>query len=269
MADQPPIYFGMPLRSSVTANNWARVCTLLRDCLRSVAAQTEPDIRMLVACHERPELDGFNDPRLDFLDADNPRPTDVPSQMHDKGAKIRRVAEEICRRGGGYFVLMDADDLVSNRLAAHIRADDNQRGYVMETGYILNVARRKFEPVAPFWQHCGTCAVFHLTPADLDAGPDGLIARLTPKRMSHHSYPGVSAACGRDLAPLPFPGAVYLRHHGENRSVQRRPGWKLTEFRNALYRIGTALIPPRPLDAALCAEFSIPDELAARFGRRA
>lgn len=268
-AEKPPVYFGMPLRSAVTTKNWPRVSRLLRDCIVSVAAQTDPDIRILVACHERPDLDGFDDSRLEFLAADNPRPDDVPSQMHDKGAKIRRVAEEICRRGGGYFVLMDADDLVSNRLAAHIRTDDNRRGYLMETGYILNVARRQFAPAAPFWQHCGTCAVFHLTPDDLNAGPDGLIARLTPKRMSHHAYPGASAACGRELAPLPFPSAVYIRHHGENRSVQRRPGWKLTDLRNAFFRVATALIPPRPIAADICTEFSIPDDVVSRFGGRA
>lgn len=267
MAEKPPVYFGMPLRSAVTTKNWEGVSHLFRNAVRAIAAQTDPDIRILVACHEIPDMRDIADPRLEFLAADNPRPHDIPSQMLDKAAKIRRVAEEICRRGGGYFVLMDADDLVSNRLAAHIRADDNRRGYLMETGYILNVARRQFELAAPFWQHCGTCAVFHLTPEDLREDASGLIAQLTPNRMSHHSYPNVAARNGRPLDPLPFAGAVYLRHHGENRSVQRRPRWKLTGLRNWVYRASAALLPRPSLSAALRDEFSIPDELARLFRR--
>lgn len=269
MAEKPPIYFGMPLRSAVTTKNWDGVSQLFRNTIRAIAAQTDPDIHILVACHEQPDMLGFEDPRLEFLPAENPRPHDMPSQVHDQSAKLRQICREIARRGGGYFVLMDADDLISNRMAAFLRADDNRRGYFYEEGYILNVAGGSFEKVAPFWKHCGTCAVFWLTPEDLDSGEQGFIARLLPPRMSHHSFPFVPGNFGRPLEPLPFPGAVYLRHHGHNRSVERRRGIRLirTRFRNVFYKIAGAMLRRPSLPADIVAEFAIPDDLVARFGR--
>ncbi|MBP0651492.1 hypothetical protein J8J40_30970, partial [Mycobacterium tuberculosis] len=81
---------------------------------------------------------------------------------------------------------------------------------------MLNIGRRVLNPVADFWRQCGSCAVFYLTPADLAEGENGLPARLTGQ-IGHRGYPRVSAECGRPLEPLPFPAAVYVRNHGENR----------------------------------------------------
>lgn len=258
MAEKPPVYFGMPLRSSVTTRHWPHISALFRNTIRSIQGQTDGDFRILVACHEIPDMDGLKDPRLEFIVAGHDRPVDIPSQFSDKHAKIRLIGEEICRRGGGYFFLLDADDLVSCNITAFIHRDDNQRGYLIEQGYVLNIGRRSLHAIDDFWWQCGSCAVFYLKPDDLALGDSGLPARIG-RHSGHRRYPRISEECGRPLAPLPFPAAIYVRNHGENRSSQRRP-WKVNSVRNWFYRAANLFRGLGPIPEGLRFAFGVPYE---------
>ena len=46
------IYFGIPLRSKETSNNWDKVTEFFNRTLWSVYNQTDPDFRIIVACHD-------------------------------------------------------------------------------------------------------------------------------------------------------------------------------------------------------------------------
>ena len=69
------IYFGVPLRSKASSNNWDNVTRVFNRTLRSIYRQTDPGFKIIVACHDLPELFEAYDERVEFLIADCPVPT--------------------------------------------------------------------------------------------------------------------------------------------------------------------------------------------------
>ena len=252
------IYFGMPLKSRAVAKDWNRVSMLLDNTLRSIFAQTMPDIEVLIACHDEPVTSFDTHPRLHKLviEEAGPGSDDNEGQGRDKQIKIRRLIEEVCRRGGGYLVRMDADDLVSCRLAEFIHTTNNRRGYTLQSGYILNLGRRYFQYVDNFARHCGSCAVFYLTPEDLAFVPGGMAESIF--LTTHIGYEAMSKRLGRPMDAVPFPAMMYIRHHGENLSVRFRPWFSMTRLRNRLIAILRRFSPRLAIPAGVEAEFSVP-----------
>ena len=119
-------FFGIPLRSRQASRDWRRVCALLDATLNSTLHQLNRDIQVIIACHEVPTTRD-RDSRVTFLEATFSRPRDGLEQMYDKRSKKIMLAEEVCRRGGGYLMLLDSDDLVSNRLAEFVTQQHNQK----------------------------------------------------------------------------------------------------------------------------------------------
>jgi hypothetical protein len=253
----PPIYYCLPLKSRAVAKDWNHVCRLLEDTLAAIFASDIDDIKVLIACHDVPVTRFSGDSRLEYLPIGHTVPVSVAEQTNDKQIKLRMLAEAVCQAGGGYMVLMDADDLVSRHLARFIRNDDNRLGYSIQQGYIWNIQRGYFYKVNDFPRHCGSCSVFYLEPKDLMNGAEGLIQGIYT--TSHTNLAGMSESKGRPLSSVPFPAMIYLRHHGENFSIRSRPSHRLTRLRNHIVRLWR-LIWPRTLPSRdVSMEFVIND----------
>jgi hypothetical protein len=212
-------FFGIPLRSRQASRDWRRVCALLDATLNSTLRQLNADIQVIVACHERPATRS-RDSRVTFLEAASSRPRDGLEQMYDKRSKKIMLAEEICRRGGGYLMLLDSDDLVSNRLAEFVMRQHNKTGYVVDQGYIYDAQVRRLTRVRDFDRICGSSVIPYLSPADCrDPQFDW---REYVGDTWHAEFRRASADLGRPLEPLPFPAAIYVTNNGENHSTDAR-----------------------------------------------
>lgn len=212
-------FFGIPLRSQQSSRSWRRVCTLLDATLNSTLRQVHQDIQVIVACHETPAT-RFQDSRVTFLQATHSKPRDGLEQMLDKSSKKIMLAEEICRRGGGYLMLLDSDDLVSSRLAEFVVQQHNKKGYFVEQGYIYDAQLRRLAHVWDFDRICGSSVILYLSSADCR---DPQFAwREYVGDTWHNEFRATSANLGRALEPLPFPGAIYVANNGENHSTEPR-----------------------------------------------
>lgn len=76
------------------------------------------------------------------------------------------LVPEVCRRGGGYMMLLDSDDRVSNKLANYVLTDDNRCGYVLHQDYVYDAGRTSVERIDNFDARCGSSSVFYLEPQD-------------------------------------------------------------------------------------------------------
>jgi hypothetical protein len=212
-------FFGIPLRSRRASRDWSRVCALLDATLNSALRQLNPDIQVVVACHELPKTH-CGDDRLTFSEAKHARPRDPLEQMFDKRFKKIMLAEEVCRRGGGYLMLLDSDDLVSNQLADFVLQQNNKKGYLVDQGFIYDAQLRQLRRVCDFDRICGSSVIAYLSPADCD---DRQFAwREYIGDTWHAEFRRISADLGRPLEPLPFPAAVYVTNNGENHSAEAR-----------------------------------------------
>ena len=209
-------FFGIPLRSRQASRDWRRVCALLDATLNSTLRQLTPDVEVIIACHQLPTVHS-RDRRVTFLQAKHPKPRDRLEQMFDKRSKKIMLAEEICRRGGGYLMLLDSDDLVSNRLAEFVLQHDNERGYLVDHGFVYDAQLRQLAPVSDFDRVCGSSVIPYLSSADCR---DPRFAwREYVGDTWHAEFRTTSANIGRTLDPLPFPAVVYVTNNGENHST--------------------------------------------------
>ncbi|MCC8014252.1 MAG: hypothetical protein LIO87_03570 [Eubacterium sp.] len=96
------IYFGIPLRSKAASNDWKNVERVFNRTLQSVYRQTDPEFKIFVACHDKPELTHEYDDRVEFLISDTPTPTNRKEMMFDKGWKVSMIAGRIRESGGVY-----------------------------------------------------------------------------------------------------------------------------------------------------------------------
>jgi hypothetical protein len=221
-SDQPiRFYFGIPLRARASALNWTQVCDNLARTLDSLARQTRNDFRVLISCHDIPDIDtrGLN---VRFLQAGFAPPVDEQGKPRsDKHKKKRRLGHELAKEvtDGVYFMPLDADDLIHPELVEKVLSDDNRRGYLIERGWMFNTAtghyRECTEKQNPFWRYCGSCAVIYFEPDELPL-EKGDKSRYYSRFLNHIHYAEVAEAAGRPRAPFSDAMAVYVINHGEN-----------------------------------------------------
>lgn len=246
------LYFGIPLRSKGASKNWDRVQMFFNRTLWSVYNQTDPDFRVLIACHEKPSLTREYDSRVEFIEVDAPIPKSPEEMMIDKGYKVHEIGMHIRELGGGFTMLVDADDIQSNRLAEYVNSNQDKNGFYAKTGYFYHVGDSFVKQGIRFPN--GSSTIVKYTVEDL---PDRHYSPLVPSidenphliRKRHGIIPEICRAQGRPLSVLPFSASIYVRDTGDNHSLMGR-GY--SKFR----MIEQALRPRIPL-RAIANEFSI------------
>lgn len=206
------LIFLIPLKSAKVAVSWDRVSQLLSRTIESACAQTSPDFRVVVACHELPEGD-FANPALEFIQVEYPAPSplDPSAKRIDKRQKLQIALARALEYSPSHVMLLDSDDLVSNRLAEFVAAHSDENGWYLRSGYFsceqqpyLHLERRRFD------QWCGSSHI--VRPEHL-----GFILRTDNRRFYYHGkLTRDLQKQGMPIRPLPFKGAVYRISHGEN-----------------------------------------------------
>ncbi len=255
MSSGDPFTFSISLIPRDAAGDWNLIEALLDLTLSSVRAQTDPDFRVVIAGHDRPEAD-FDDPRIDFLQADWDIQPPGPHNT-DAARKQEVIRERVQNHGGGLVMQLDADDWVDVRLVetarSVIRPDDV--GGVIETGFMADLQSLRVAPLpAPgvsrleFHRLCGSSIVARLRP---DAGDP---ARRDPwsSLYSHHIWVDLARERGLDVTEIPVSGS-YLVNTSENHSELHGPhasGWR----RSLTERVGPE---GEPMDDALARRFGL------------
>lgn len=219
------ICFIIPLKSARVSNSWELVSKLFERTMRSVCHQTIPDFRVIVVCHERPNIE-FVHPNVSYIEVDFPIPTwkddkDHTSREQDKQKKIFLGLIDARQYDPTYVMLVDADDCVSKNLAAFVNTDSQSNGWFFVKGYEYKdgsnsiLLRRK-----KFHLKCGTSFIIKY---DLIVPSENTkIDDIDRKFLYHQRLVEIMAEKGKPLAPLPFAGAVYVTENGANYTNQKK-----------------------------------------------
>lgn len=250
------IYFCIPLISKQASKDWNTVTILFNRTLWSVYNQTNPNFKVIVACHDIPKLDKKYDDRVEFIKVNTPIPKTHEEKMIDKGYKTHTLAMRIRELGGGYAMLVDADDLVSCRIAEFIDKNPNNNGYFIKTGYVYFVGDKYMKKLRKF--SSGTACIINYSKEDL---PNSYPEIMTDNNndnecLMRKRHGGVVDACkelGRPLKPLPFLGAVYVLGSGENHSLYG----KKTKYQTRMREFLQIFEPKYQIKGRLQREFSI------------
>ena len=266
-ATQPQtLCFGIPLKARSVAQNWDWTVRDFNRTLASIYNQSNPNFQILVGCHEIPELLIPTDHRLEFIQASSPAPdlsNDPRSIYSDKLQKFTYLGERFRQRGGGWFMVLDADDLISSRLVEFVLRNPHPNGFIARQGYILD-QQAGLMAIIPnpnifghhFDQITGSCAVIRFGQEDFGTTEQDYRQSRFGRYVAfanHVELWDMSVQTGRPLSPFPFPACVYVVNTGENYSFIHGSSrkWRNEELIPALRR------KPLPIDEKLLNEFAL------------
>ena len=272
MPDAPVFVFGIPLIARSAAYDWDVVVHHFNATLGSIFNQTDPNFRVIVACTGRPEVRIPVDERLEFVDVPEIPITRRWKPYEDIVRRRRAILDRGFGDGEAYLMFADADDLVSNRLVAHVREEGHPFGHVVTIGYAFDSKRGQLsqfpidgDQTRRFDSTCGTSAVLRVNADEVrdQRNPEGYLSMAF--RGGHEKVGRSSAAAGRPLEPVPFRAVVYVRNYGSN--LSERPD-HLSEERRAQRSQLVAAIAKHPLviDPTISSEFML-GPLMATAGR--
>jgi hypothetical protein len=263
---QAVLTFIIPVRHPDNTKNWAQLRQRLQKTAASVAQQTRPDWRAVVVSNVSTDLPrlppGFEVCWVDF--PPNPlyeRQGDDLEAFYeavrfDKGRRI--LAGMLHVDSTCYFMVVDDDDFISNRLTEFVAAAPHANGWYIRDGYVWSGGKWLYLH-NDFSNYCGTSHIIRADllhmPSSLDVASDAYIRRTLG---SHLFIERDLAASGTPLAPLPFPGAIYrtghIGSHSRSTAIFRHFFLRWNVLRNPL-RLGRRLLRLRLLDQAIHKEF--------------
>lgn len=219
------IYFGIPLRSKATSNNWEKVTEFFNRTLWSVYNQTDPNFRIIVACHDIPELRHEYDGRVEFIQVDSPIPHTKEEMMLDKGHKVHTIGMKVREYGGGFTMMVDADDIQSNRIAEYVNSHPEANGFLSHNGYYWHVGDDFIKKGHKFPNGSSTIVKYSVEDLPSEYYPEQVHSNnANPHiiRKKHGDIPKICAEMGRPLESLPFIASIYVRETGDNHSLMNK-----------------------------------------------
>jgi hypothetical protein len=249
--------FVMALKSKQVSHSWGNLSRTFENTLRSVCRQTCPDFKIVVVCHERPELVQSFDDRVEWLSVDFPPPQGQEPQLYmlDKWKKLGVGMIRAGELRPTFVMIMDADDLVSKRLVEFALANPAANGWDFDTGYhYASGSRWILRQSRGFSAVCGTSAIVHARHIRFPVGvsPEDR-ENCIVLRWGHTTIARKMHEAGNRLERLPFPGAVYVESHGDNHTHLGT-----TRFQWPGWRKFTRTLPQwRPCTRRICEEFHI------------
>ena len=201
------IVFIVPLKSPKVSASWENTSLLFERTLKSICGQTCKDFRVVVVCHEKP-LTNFNTSFVEYIEVDLPIPSrDRFIRNIDKSKKLRIGLERSEQYHPSHVMVVDADDLVSNKIAGFVKKNSEQIGWILNSGYIHEFKNKYLYYLRKdFGQYCGCSVIIK---------PDLFECLFTEEDYYVHQCSTLPAH-GISLNNLPFCGAVYSRVNGQN-----------------------------------------------------
>lgn len=228
------LVFVIPLMSSQVSKSWDHVSKLFERCVRSVCNQTSTNYRVIVVCHEKPQIE-FTHPNITYVEVEFPVPgLDLTSKSVDKHRKMLAGLRYAGQFEPSHTMHVDADDCISRHLAKFVEQNPESNGWFVNKGYVYQDGGKFiYFKRRDFYQWCGTSSIFRYDLNPLPEGlnyehievNDGISENLSEEikdyygcYFQHRKIVQYRAQRGTPTEPLPFPGAVYILDHGESMS---------------------------------------------------
>lgn len=219
------LVFIIPLKSSKVSDSWEQVSKLFERTIRSVCNQTSSEFRVIVVCHEKPDIE-FEHPNIIYIKVDFSLPTwevdtDHASRDTDKQKKIFTGLTYARQFNPTHVMFVDADDCVSKHLAQFVSQNPESNGWIFGQGYeYFNGSKLILLRQKGFNYRCGTSAIVRY---DLVAPDENIKVDDIDHQWLYHGKPikKTLQSKGYSWEILSFPGSVYITDHGSNMVNQK------------------------------------------------
>ncbi|WP_286230710.1 hypothetical protein [Neobacillus mesonae] len=218
------VAFGISLKSKKVSRNWIKVQNNLSKTLRSILNNTDQNFRIIIAGHEKPNIEEMNHERVTWLSVAFSRPRYIHQYSLDKFRK-RRVIGAYLRRIGfnGYFMPLDADDWIHFRFVEYIRTAPISDAFILNKGFMVNLKNNQVWLKDRFFIGCGSSVVFYFSNKDFPRTSRNRDVRKTKFKWTiwpHHKI--TQYLRSKNYRMVDFPFVTWVLFHGDNNSVIKR-----------------------------------------------
>ncbi|MGN2275047.1 hypothetical protein [Priestia megaterium] len=221
LPNQHEIAFGISLKSKAVSQNWNKVQSNLSKTLRSILHNTDQHFRIIIAGHDKPNINELQHERVKWLPVEFPSPISSEGFSRDKIRKRKVIGEYLKKVGfSGYFMPVDADDWIHHRFVEYIRAQPFSSAFILEKGLILNIGRKEIWQTNGFYKRCGSNALFYLSSDDFlntNNKKDSIFTILALK--PHPKSPQRLEKLNRSYRMITHSLVVWVLGHGDNNSI--------------------------------------------------
>lgn len=218
------IAFAISLKSKVASLDWERVQMNLSNTLRSILSNTDQNFMIIVAGHEKPDIEEMNHEKVKWIKVNFPTPKNSSQYTNDKYNK-RIVIGSFLRDNGfsGYFAPIDADDWVHYRFVEYIRSQPVTRAFILNKGFVMNKGLNEiWKRSENFFTGCGSCVAFYFDNKDLPktTKKESTISSLFKVTIkSHTKIPQHLDEIKQEYKMIDIPLMIWVLGHGDNLSV--------------------------------------------------
>ena len=228
----PTLTFIVPVRHQDNARDWDALKANLSQTVASIAAQTSDDWRGVVVANEGADLPpmpaGFAVERVTF----------PPNDVHERGDATRddflnafridkgqrALAGMLTQPDSDFFMIVDDDDFVSNRLTEYVGAKKPGNGWAIRHGYVWNDGGNYLYAHDDYNHVCGSSLIVSSALYDLPERAEDVPRSFVMQMLgSHHGIEKLMDDRGTPLNILPFRGGVYRVAHAGSHS--QTPGF--------------------------------------------
>lgn len=211
------LVFIIPLQSPEASKDWQQVSKITCKTIRSVLAQESKNFHSILVCNRRP--DGLvPNKKLTIIEEAFGIPRKSEERMQDKWSKVRRGMITARDFSVTHLMVVDADDLVSNRLAGWVASyPSSSPGWIIRDGYVQEEGSRFLMRNRALNTICGTTSIIAVDRNELPVAMDSGMSHVMLEH-GHSVIAGYFERLGSPLKKLPFPAAIYVTGTGENDS---------------------------------------------------
>ncbi|MFP7299296.1 glycosyltransferase family A protein [Neobacillus niacini] len=218
------VAFAISLKSKRSSRNWTRVQNNLARTLRSILNNTDQNFKIVIAGHEKPNIEEMENIRVTWLPVRYPPPKYISKFSSDKFRK-RRVIGAYLRKIGfsGYFMPLDADDWVHYRFVEFIRSHPIKDAFVMNTGCMANFKNKQVWLRDGFYFSCGSSAVFYFRNNDFpltSRKADVIKTKFKWVILAHGKV--TKYLKNKNYLLVNFPFVTWVVAHGDNNTIIKR-----------------------------------------------
>lgn len=216
---KPEIAFAISLKSKRVSRDWEKVQNNLGLTLRSLLNNTDGNFRVIIAGHEKPDIEELNDKRVTWLSVTFPPPSNSQKATSDKRRK-RMVIGAFLRKNGfsGYFMPLDADDWIHYRFVEYIRSLPISNTFILNKGFMVNVIQSEVWIQDQFYKYCGSSSLFYFSNEDFPKSVKESEINKTAFKWVIRNHVKVKKYA-KNYTMVDYPFVTYVLAHGDNLSV--------------------------------------------------
>lgn len=218
------VAFGISLKSKKVARNWNRVQDNLSSTLRSILNNTDQNFRIIIAGHDKPNIEEMNHERVTWLPVSFSHPKYIKQYSIDKFRK-RRVIGAYLRKTGfaGYFMPLDADDWIHYRFVEFIRTAPVSDVFVINKGCMANLKKNQLWVKDLFFIGCGSSAIYFFSNKDFPRSSRMASVRKTKFKWTIWNHAKITMHLkNKNIKMVNFPFVTWVLYHGDNNSIIKR-----------------------------------------------